>query len=354
MKTRTRVGDFRLEELLGAGGMALVYRAVDERTGEEAALKLLADNLAADEAFRRRFLREARLAARLDHRNVVRVLDAGEHDGRPWIALEYVEGETLAEVLARRGRLPPAEAIALGIQLCSGLQHAHDAGLVHRDVKPANIVVREDGSATIVDFGIARAHEGTELTEHGSIVGTASYLAPEQAAGGPVTAAADLYSLGAVLFEVVAGVPPHPAASLAELIAAGGSRLAAPRLGEVVAGVPPALDEAVARCLEPDPAERPASADDVARLLRGANQPTAMLDTLVLAPEQAERHEHRSWSRWRAAWVSVAVAGALTLAGWIAWSSASVETPQPAPRTQTPATPQEQARDLTRWLVDNS
>ena len=187
LKTRTHVGDFRLEELLGAGGMALVYRAVDERTGEEAALKLLADNLAADEAFRRRFLREARLAARLDHRNVVRVLDAGEHDGRPWIALEYVEGETLAEVLARRGRLPPAETVALGIQLCSGLQHAHDAGLVHRDVKPANIVVREDGSATIVDFGIARAHEGTELTEHGSVVGTASYLSPEQAAGGPVT-----------------------------------------------------------------------------------------------------------------------------------------------------------------------
>ena len=201
LKTRTHVGD-RLEELLGAGGMALVYRAVDERTGE--ALKLLADNLAADEAFRRRFLREAspgRAARPSKRRPRAR---RGRARRPSLIALEYVEGETLAEVLARRGRLPPAETVALGIQLCSGLQHAHDAGLVHRDVKPANIVVREDGSATIVDFGIARAHEGTELTEHGSVVGTASYLSPEQAAGGPVTAAADLYSLGAVLFEVVA------------------------------------------------------------------------------------------------------------------------------------------------------
>ena len=149
-------------------------------------------------------------------------------------------------------------------------------------------------------------------------------------------------------------MPPHPAASLAELIAAGGSRLAAPRLAEVVVGIPPALDEAVARCLEPDPADRPASADDVARILRGANQPTAMLDTLVLAPRPAERHEHRSWSRRRAAWVTAAVVGVVALAGVLAWSSPSVETPPPAPRSQAPATPQEQARDLTRWLVENS
>jgi eukaryotic-like serine/threonine-protein kinase len=179
------VGRFRLEEVLGAGGMALVYRAVDEHTGAPAAVKLLADNLAADESFRRRFQREARLAARLSHPNVVRVLDAGEYEGRPWLALEYVDGETLAEVLSRRGRLPPAEVVALGRQLCAGLEHAHQAGLVHRDVKPANVLVRADGSATIVDFGIARAHDGRELTEHGSVLGTASYVAPELLTGGP-------------------------------------------------------------------------------------------------------------------------------------------------------------------------
>ena len=263
MTAKARVGRFRLEEVLGAGGMALVYRAVDERTGRLAAVKLLADNLAADEAFRRRFQREARLAARLSHPNVVRVLDAGEYDGRPWLALEYVDGETLAQLLARRGRLSSTEVVALGRQLCAGLQHAHDAGLVHRDVKPANVLVRADGSATIVDFGIARPHEGTELTEHGSVLGTASYVAPELLTGGPVTAAADLYSLGAVLFEAAAGVAVRPAGSLDELVARGAPP-PAPRLREVVGDVPTALDDTVARCLEVDPADRPASARDVA------------------------------------------------------------------------------------------
>jgi serine/threonine-protein kinase len=299
--------------------------------------------------FRRRFFREARLAARLDHENVVRVLDSGEHDGRPWIALEYVEGETLAGVLSRRGRLPPGEAASIGRQLCAGLQHAHDAGLVHRDVKPANVVVRSDGSATIVDFGVARAHEGTELTEHGSVVGTASYLAPELAAGGQVTAAADLYSLGAVLFEAVTGGPPHRVSSLAELVAAG-ARPTPPRLREVAAGIPPGLDEAVARCLEPDPADRPASAKEVARLLEADDSPTAVLDTLVLPPSPAERAEHRTWNRKRAALVSVAAAAALVAAGWAAWASESSR----APQTQAPATPREQARELSRWLADNS
>jgi serine/threonine protein kinase len=352
MTTRERIGHFRLEEILGAGGMALVYRAVDERTREPAAVKLLADNLAADEMFRRRFFREARLAARLDHKNVVRVLDSGEHDGRPWIALEYVEGETLAGALARRGRLPPREAASIGKQLCAGLQHAHDAGLVHRDVKPANVVVRGDGSATIVDFGVARAHEGTELTDHGSVVGTASYLAPELATGGQVTAAADLYSLGAVLFEAVTGGPPHRVNSLAELVA-GGSRPTPPRLREVAAGISSGLDEAVARCLEPDPADRPASAKEVARLLEADDSPTAVLDTLVLPPQPpAARAEHRIWNRRRAVLVAVAAAGALVAAGWAAWASESSQAPQT--QAPAPATPREQARELSRWLADNS
>jgi serine/threonine protein kinase len=347
--SRRRIGHFRLEEILGAGGMALVYRAVDERTREPAAVKVLADNLAADEMFRQRFFREAKLAARLDHENVIRVLDSGEHEGRPWIALEYVEGETLAEALARRGRLPPEEAASLGRQLCAGLQHAHDAGLVHRDVKPANIVVRADGSATIVDFGVARAHEGTELTEHGSVVGTASYLAPELASGGPVTTAVDLYSLGAVLYEAVTGAPPHRVSSLAELVAAG-SRPTPPRLSEVADGIPSGLDAAVARCLEPDPTDRPASANEVARVLQADDSPTAVLDTLVLPPP-VERGQHRTWNRKRATLVAVAAAGAVAVAGWAAWASADRA---PEPRAPAPAPPREQARELSRWLADNS
>jgi eukaryotic-like serine/threonine-protein kinase len=343
------IGRFRLEEVLGAGGMALVYRAVDEHTGAPAAVKLLADNLAADESFRRRFQREARLAARLSHPNVVRVLDAGEYEGRPWLALEYVEGETLAEVLARRSRLPAAEVVALGRQLCAGLEHAHLAGLVHRDVKPANVLVRADGSATIVDFGIARAHDSTELTEQGSVVGTASYVAPELLTGGPVTAAADLYSLGAVLFEAAAGVPVRQAGSLGELLARG-TPPPAQRLSERVDDVPRALDEAVAQCLELDPAERPASAREVARLLGAADRPTAVLETVVLPPSPPPRRRHMSWSRARA---GVAVATALlvvVLVVFLAWPDGSSPPPAQAP----PATPREQARDLTRWLEEHS
>lgn len=342
------VGRFRLEEVLGAGGMALVYRAVDERTGAPAAVKLLADNLAADENFRRRFQREARLAARLSHPNVVRVLDAGEYEGRPWLALEYVEGETLAEVLARRGRLPATEVVALGRQLCAGLQHAHDAGLVHRDVKPANVIVRADGSATIVDFGIARSHEGTELTEHGGIVGTASYVAPELLTGGPVTAAADLYSLGAVLFEATSGVPVRRAASLGELVARG-APAPAPRLGERVRDVPAALDEAVARCLEVDPADRPASAREVDRLLVGAERPTALLDTAVV-PATAPPRRHTSWSPGRAVLATAALVTLVVLLTWLAWPQGA----SPPPSQPPAATPREQARDLTRWLEEHS
>jgi eukaryotic-like serine/threonine-protein kinase len=345
VRAQAHVGRFRLEEVLGAGGMALVYRAVDEHTGRPAAVKLLADNLAADEGFRRRFQREARLAARLSHPNVVRVIDAGEYEGRPWLALEYVEGDTLAEVLARRGRLPPGEVVALGRQLCAGLQHAHDAGLVHRDVKPANVLVRSDGSVTIVDFGIARAHEGTELTEHGSVLGTASYVAPELLTGGPVTAAADLYSLGAVLYEAAAGVAVRPAASLGELVARGAPP--APSLRDSADDVPPALEEAVARCLEVDPADRPASAREVARLLVAADRPTAALDTVVLPPSTPQRR-HLSWSRARLFATALLVALVAVLA-WSAWPSGSAEPP-----ARSPATPREQAHDLTRWLKQHS
>jgi serine/threonine protein kinase len=348
LKSGSRVGSFRLEEVLGSGGMALVYRAVDERTGAPAAVKLLADNLAADDAYRRRFQREARLAARLQHPNVVRVLDAGEYDGRPWLALEYVEGETLADLLARRKRLPPAEVIALGRQLAAGLQHAHDAGLVHRDVKPANVLVRADGTATIVDFGIARARDGTELTEHGSIVGTASYLAPELLSGGPVTAAADLYSLGAVLFEATAGRPLRPAASLAQLVAGAGPP-PAPRLHDAAPAVPAELDEAVARCLEPEPADRPASASQVAQLLAGPLDPTAVLDTAVLPPRSHPRRRHVSRSWGRVGLAAAAVAASLALGAWLAWPNGA---PRPAPAQ--PTTPREQARDLTHWLTDHS
>src|SRR5438034_7647691 len=152
-------GRYRIERLLGRGGMADVYLARDVELGRPVAVKVLAERLAGDEAFRKRFLREARLAAGLSHPNVVGVYDAGEEAGRPYIVMEYVGGETLADLLARRGKLPAGESVALALQVCSGLGHAHAAGLVHRDVKPQNLLLRGDGTVKITDFGIARAAE---------------------------------------------------------------------------------------------------------------------------------------------------------------------------------------------------
>src|SRR5512132_3538058 len=172
--------------------MATVHLAHDEELDRPVALKLLPEHLAGDDAFRARFLREARLAGRLSHPNVVRVYDAGEADGRPFIVMEYVPGTSLAEA----GRLAPGRVVELGVQACAGLQHAHDAGLVHRDVKPQNLLVRGDGTLKISDFGIARAAEATQITAAGTILGTAGYLAPEQAAGEEASAAADVYGLG--------------------------------------------------------------------------------------------------------------------------------------------------------------
>ena len=190
-------GRYRLERPLGHGGMATVYLAHDVELDRPVAVKLLAESLAGDQAFRRRFLREARLAARLSHPNVVGVYDAGEaEDGRPYIVMEYVDGSTLEG----RGRLPPREAVGLAVQACHGLAHAHAAGLVHRDVKPHNLLLRSDGTLKVADFGIARAAEATALTQVGTVLGTAAYLAPEQATGGEVTPATDVYSLGAVLY----------------------------------------------------------------------------------------------------------------------------------------------------------
>jgi serine/threonine protein kinase len=176
-------GRYRLERPLGHGGMASVYLALDTELDRPVAVKLLAENLSGDESFRVRFVREARLAAGLSHPNVVGVYDAGEEDGRPYIVMELVEGETLADVLARRKRLPPDVAVGLALQACAGLERAHAAGLVHRDVKPQNLLVRRDGTLKVADFGIARAAEATALTQVGTVLGTAAYLSPEQLAG---------------------------------------------------------------------------------------------------------------------------------------------------------------------------
>ena len=235
------LGRYRIGETIGSGGMAIVHLAEDCELHRPVAVKLLADNLAVDEGFRARFLREAQLAARLSHPNIVHVYDLGrDATGRPYIVMEYVDGPSLAEVLDREG--PPAleRVLAIGRDCCAGLAYAHGAGLVHRDLKPHNLLVDSEGRVKIADFGIARSLDAADITLAGSVLGTAGYLAPEQARGEAVTAAADMYSLGVTLHQLATGRMPDPGAPV-ELVEP--------------------LRSVVARCLDGRPANRPSAAE---------------------------------------------------------------------------------------------
>ena len=247
---------YSIRRLLGSGGMARVYLAWDGVLKRPVALKLLTESLSADDAVRARFVREGELAARLAHPNVVRVYDAGGARSSPYIVMEYVEGTTLADKLAAGGPLPPPEVARLAAEVCSGLDHAHAAGLVHRDIKPHNLLLGRDGVVKIADFGIAHAADGSFLTGAGTVLGSAAYLAPEQARGEAVSPASDVYSLGVVLYELLTARTPYAAETLPELIAqqTAGSPPAPSRLAD---DVPAPLDGLVLACLARDPKQRP-------------------------------------------------------------------------------------------------
>jgi serine/threonine protein kinase len=263
-------GRYSVEEVLGRGGMASVYLARDEELERQVAVKVLAEHLADAPGFRDRFMREARLAAQLSHPNIVQVFDVGEDDGRPFIVMEYVEGATLAEELKQRKRLDPPEVVDLALQVCGGLEQAHAAGLVHRDIKPQNLLLRADGTVKIADFGIARAAETTRFTQAGSVLGTAAYLSPEQALGEEVTAAADIYSLGCVLYELLTGRTPHVFESLPELVAKHRTEPIRP-LRELRPDVSERLEAVVMRTLARKPEYRPESAAALAEELAVAS-----------------------------------------------------------------------------------
>lgn len=242
MTTDLREGRYQIEQLLGRGGMGTVHLARDTVLGRLVAVKVLADHLAADEAFRHRFVRESCLTARLCHANVVQVFDAGGED-QPFLVMEYVDGETVAARLARHCGFSGEEILTLALHLSAGLAHAHARGIVHRDVKPHNVLLRRDGMAKLTDFGIAKALEESGLTESGSAVGTARFLAPEQAAGEAVGPPADVYALGALLRHVGGGALPPELESLVEacLLPQPGARPSAAALHQrlaVLAGPP--------------------------------------------------------------------------------------------------------------------
>ena len=343
MSSTLSAGRYRIERELGHGGMAAVYLAHDEELDRLVALKLLPEHLADDDTFHARFLREARLAARLSHPNVVRVYDAGDADGRPFIVMEYVPGTSLAQC----GKVAPERVVELGVQACAGLQHAHDAGLVHRDVKPANLLLRDDGVLKIADFGIARAAESTRHTQAGTLLGTAEYLAPEQIAGEDATPASDVYSLGAVLYELLTGRTPYEFNSLRELAAKQAEGMIVPA-GDLEPSVTREVEAAVMHALARDPHFRPASAAELAQQLA----PPAGPPTQPLPARRSFSIPGRGGARWIAA--AIALAAVAVILGLAKLGGDGGNAPPPAsPHVAPPApgaTPEQQARNLARWL----
>jgi serine/threonine protein kinase len=353
-------GRYALVRPLGHGAMSVVDLAHDIELDRPVALKRLAENLARDEDLRRRFLREARLAARLAHPNVVRVFDVGEAEGRPFIAMEYVDGETLAELVARRGPLPAAEVATLGVQACGALSAAHAAGLVHRDVKPQNLLLRRDGVLKLGDFGIAVGYEGTRLTLAGTVLGTAGYLAPEQARGEQVTAAADIYAAGAVLYELLTAEPPRKATALADLGAEDGFR--PPDVARRVRSAPAELVAVVDACLSFRPEDRPSSAAAIARrlapLVSEAQTMPLPVDSAQRATETVVsppvRDRRRTARRFAAAAGLVAAAVAGLVAALVLTTGGRTPRPSSKPHAVAPpatgANAVEQAHNLASWL----
>jgi eukaryotic-like serine/threonine-protein kinase len=263
-------GRYRLDSLLGMGGMARVYLASDRVLERQVAVKVLSPPYAQDPSFVERFRREARAAASLSHPNIVAVFDSGSDAGLQYLVMEYVPGQSLAELLADQGRLAPRRAAELGMEVCAALAAAHAQGLVHRDVKPGNVLVDPDGQVKVTDFGIAKAAAATTLTGTGTVLGTAAYLSPEQAQGGPVDARSDLYSLGCLLYELLCGSPPFGSGADSPPVAVATRHLHQPPEPPSAHNpqVDASLDAVVLTALAKDPAQRHQSAIELRDALK--------------------------------------------------------------------------------------
>src|SRR5947209_5612149 len=251
---------YELEQLVGSGGMSSVFRARDRLLERHVALKILHEHYGDDGDSVERFRREARAVAQLSHPNIVTVIDRGEASGRQFIVFEYVDGRTLKQLVEERGPLPVGEAVELAIGIAKGLAFAHHHGLVHRDVKPQNVLLNGDGKPKVTDFGIARSVDVEGVTQTGTVLGTSHYIAPEQASGQPVDAHTDVYSLGAVLYELLTGTVPFEGENFVT-VAMQHVHEPAPSVLERRPDCPLRLAAAVDRALAKDPADRFPSMD---------------------------------------------------------------------------------------------
>src|SRR3954463_9815057 len=247
---------YELEELVGTGGMSSVFRAHDRLLDRKVALKVLHEQYTADEEYVERFRREARAVAALSHPNIVTVIDRGEHEGRQFIVFEYVSGENLKQLIVRRGPAPVTTALELGIQMARALSFAHQQGLVHRDVKPQNVLLNGAGEAKVTDFGIARSLDVQHgMTQTGTVLGTSDYIAPEQAQGQRVDEQTDVYSLGIVLYELLTNEVPFPGENFVA-VAMRHINEEPPSIRDKRPDVSPRLEAAVHRAMAKDAADR--------------------------------------------------------------------------------------------------
>ena len=263
------LGPYRLEELLGEGGMGLVFRAVRQSDGQLVALKVLRQALSGDETVRRRFVHEARASAQVSHPHLVPIFDAGELDGCQYLAMAYVAGPTLEDRIRTQARLGIEDVLRLAADVGAALDALHERSIVHRDVKPSNVLFGDDGRALLTDFGLAKGRGYTVLTEPGHVFGTLHYVAPELILGEPATPATDLYALGCVVFEAATGTPPFAAADPVQ-VGLGHLQKAPPDPRSRGVDWPPALSDALLRALAKERDSRPASGADFARGLRAA------------------------------------------------------------------------------------
>jgi eukaryotic-like serine/threonine-protein kinase len=305
-------GRYELEKLVGSGGMSSVYRANDRMLERKVALKILHSRLGDDDEYVERFRREARAVAQLAHPNIVTVIDRGEDEGRQFIVFEYIDGKTLKELADAEGPMSIDDVLSLGIGVASGLAFAHERGIVHRDVKPQNVLLNGDGRAKVTDFGIARSLDVEHgVTQTGTVLGTSNYIAPEQASGQPIDDRSDVYSLGVVLYELLTGEVPFPGESFVA-VAMKHIHEPAPSVVERRSETPPRLASLVDSMLTKGHTFRPSMDEVVAELEAIRRDPSGGETAVIRRPRVATRKRRSKWP------LLVAFLGLLVIAGAVA------------------------------------